>query len=84
MLIDISDNAGVQSIATDAYLLLSVLCNLLLLVDVIGEGLGSGDDCDGSLILQDVALSTRQHLNDFVLNLCQLASILSTLHMIQQ
>ena len=40
-----------------AYLLLSALCNLLLVVDVIGQRLGCGDDCDGSLILQDVALS---------------------------
>jgi len=51
-----------------AHLLLGTLCNLLLLVDVIREGLGGSDDCDGSFVLQNVALSSRQHLNDLVLN----------------
>ncbi len=52
-----------------AHLLLCTLCNLLLLVDVIREGLGGSDDSDGSLVFQNVALSSRQHLNDLVLNL---------------
>lgn len=52
-----------------AHLLLGTLCNLLLLVDVVGEGLGRSDDRDSSLVLQNVALSSRQHLNDLVLNL---------------
>lgn len=62
-----------------AHLLLGTLCNLLLLVDVIGEGLGGSDDCDGSFILQNVAFSSRQHLDDLVLNLSQLASVVSSL-----
>ena len=41
------------------YLLLCALCNLLLLVDVVGQGLGGSNDCDGSLILQNVAFSPR-------------------------
>jgi len=54
--------------ALTAHLPLGTLCNLLLLIDVVGEGLGGSDDSDGGLVLQNIALSSRQHLNDLVLN----------------
>ena len=43
-------------------LLLGLLSHLLLVGDLIAQRLGLGDDRDGALILQDVALGRRQDL----------------------
>ena len=51
----------------------------LLLRDVVGQRLAAGDDVDGGLVLEDVALAGGQHLDDLVLNLLELARVLSAL-----
>ena len=60
-------------------LLLSLLCDLLLHVNLVRELLGRGNHVDCRLILENVALGRAEDLNDLVLNLLELSGILSRL-----
>ena len=52
-------------------LLLRLLRNRLLLLDLVCQHLRAGQHFDGRLVLQDVSLRRRQHLENLVLDLLQ-------------